>query len=326
MDKKLEKYLKQLKSGAEINLISKMIEMGVEIEIISSGDKMLRARFEGREKILISNRLDFDTLDKIRLSTNKNASKLIFKEANLETPKGIIASSFSEAKIKIEESGIKFPLVAKPLKGSDSRGVFLGIDNFEDLKNIFRKGDFNESNKFLVEEFFAGNNFRLLVLGGEFIACVQRTSANVIGDGESTIRKLIENKNKNSISGHKIIVDNALEKNLVDQGFNLETVLRQKQRVYLRKIESVSTGGDSIDKTNQVSEFFKDIARKATKAIGLQRAGVDIITDDISKDNCEYKVIEINSKPGLTIHEKPLVQGETHQVTKKFIEAYFKRD
>ena len=44
----------------------------------------------------------------------------------------------------------------------------------------------------MVESFVSGNDYRVLVIGGHMIAVAQRIPAHVVGDGEHTVRELVE--------------------------------------------------------------------------------------------------------------------------------------
>ena len=47
----------------------------------------------------------------------------------------------------------------------------------------------------IVETYVAGNDYRCLVIGGKVAAIAERVPASVIGDGEHTIRQLVDNDN-----------------------------------------------------------------------------------------------------------------------------------
>ena len=87
------------------------------------------------------------------------------------------------------------------------------------------------------------------------------------------------------------------------QGYDFETVLPKDKRVFLRTNSNCSTGGESIDYTDVMPAKFKKIAEKAAKAFDAKICGVDIIIDDLEKD--EYSIIEINDNPGYSINEWP---------------------
>ena len=55
--------------------------------------------------------------------------------------------------------------------------------------------------------------------------------------------------------------------------------------------------------TQVMPSKFKRIAEKAAKAFNGKICGVDIIVNDLEKD--EYSIIEINDNPGYSINEWP---------------------
>ena len=86
-------------------------------------------------------------------------------------------------------------------------------------------------------------------------------------------------------------------------GYSLDSVIPNGKRVFLRKNSNVSTGGEAVDMTEIMPQYFKDIAEKAASIFNAKICGVDIIIDDINKQ--DYKIIEINDNPGIGINEWP---------------------
>ncbi|MFS8631407.1 MAG: SLBB domain-containing protein, partial [Bacillales bacterium] len=84
--------------------------------------------------------------------------------------------------------------------------------------------------------------------------------------------------------------------------------------VYLRENYNISTGGDSIDYTDEMPDSYKDIAVRAAKAVGAVFCGVDMVIDDIGEeagpDN--YGIIEINFNPAIHIHCYPYKGKNRH--------------
>jgi len=54
------------------------------------------------------------------------------------------------------------------------------------------------------------------------------------------------------------------------------------ERIYLRYNGNLSTGGTARECTDEIHPYNADIAVKAAQIIGLDIAGVDITTEDIS--------------------------------------------
>ena len=169
----------------------------------------------------------------------------------------------------------------------------------------------------LIEEFIKGKEYRFLVIDDKVVGILHRVPANVLGDGVKTIRELVELKNKNPLRGKGYVTP--LEK--INLGENEAIFLKQQNKefdyvplagetVYLRENSNISTGGDSIDYTDDIPQKFKDIAVKASKAAGAKICGVDMMLEDYSDENTNYAIIEINFNPAIHIHSYPFIGTE----------------
>jgi len=69
---------------------------------------------------------------------------------------------------------------------------------------------------------------------------------------------------------------------LKDQGIGKDHVPSLGERIYLRYNGNLSTGGTARECTDEIHPYNADIAVKAAQIIGLDIAGVDITTEDIS--------------------------------------------
>ena len=86
-------------------------------------------------------------------------------------------------------------IVVKP----KSTNFGLGISIFQESTSLsgYEKAldiAFSEDSHVLVEEFVAGTEYRFFILDGKCEAVVLRVAANVVGDGSSSIRELVEKK------------------------------------------------------------------------------------------------------------------------------------
>ena len=80
---------------------------------------------------------------------------------------------------------------------------------------------------------------------------------------------------------------------------------KEGEIVYLRENSNISTGGDSIDYTDDIPQKFKDIAVEASKAAGARICGVDMMLEDYRYENTDYGIIELNFNPAIHIHCYP---------------------
>ncbi|MGE5629990.1 MAG: cyanophycin synthetase [Caulobacteraceae bacterium] len=259
---------------------------------------------------------------------NKTLTKSILYEYGIPVPLGKIVKNEQEALEYSEKLG--YPVVVKPNFGSHGIGVSINLKNPQEVLDAYRIAREYE-NTVLVEKFIKGNYFRVLVVGDKVIAASQRISAHVVGDGKSTISELIERENSNPLRGEghekpltKINIDKVAEQYLKKQNLSLDYIPDMGEVVHLRENDNLSTGGIAIDVTDELHERNKQMVVQAAKIIGLDIAGVDITTTDISRPITETggAIIEINAAPGIRMHHYPY-KGTPRNVAKAVIDMLF---
>ena len=243
------------------------------------------------------------------VTDNKVIVKEILRENNLNTPDGIILEK-GISKRDIEYCTRPFigrSVVVKP--NTTNKGI--GITVFEkpvsqaDLINAIKYA-FHFDTKVIVEEFQKGLEYRFLVIGDECVCVLHRRAASVVGDGKSTIEELIEMKNQepwHGQSGRLITIDEGLKDILKRQKLSLKSIPEKGKRIFVRDNSNCSTGGESIDLTDQAPDEFKRIAVKAAKLFNAKICGVDILIENFNK--FEYSIVELNDNPGIGICECP---------------------
>lgn len=206
-----------------------------------------------------------------------------------------------------EERGFKYPLIIKPATLSQGTGI-TKVYNKSEVPNALEVSLNSESVKkvrtFIVQEFARGNDYRIVVLGDKILQAYKRVPFHVIGDGKSTINELIENKIKSFIDSQR---DKEVDKNdprilerIKEEGYSLNDILEEGKALRLQNIANLSLGGTSIDCTNTISEYFKTMAIQVAKTLNLDMCGIDIIASDIENPSSrDYKILEVNSAPGL---------------------------
>ncbi|HYD36086.1 MAG TPA: hypothetical protein VEA60_00635, partial [Allosphingosinicella sp.] len=134
------------------------------------------------------------------LAGDKAMTKRLLDESGVPVPRGAVVRDVDEAVRAARR--LRYPLVVKPLDGNHGRGVTIGVENEEQLRFGFgearaqaKRGDV------IVEQYFPGNDHRILVVGGRMIAVAERIPARVVGDGISTIRRLVEEVNRDPRRG-----------------------------------------------------------------------------------------------------------------------------
>jgi cyanophycin synthetase len=166
----------------------------------------------------------------------------------------------------------------------------------------------------MVEQYLPGHDYRLLVIGNRLVAAARREPPHVIGDGELSIRELVEqvNSDPRRSDGHatiltKIRLDEIALATLANQGLEVDTVPRKGARVLLRNNANLSTGGTATDVTDDVHQDLAARALEAAKMVGLDLCGVDVVCGSVLRplESQAGGVIEVNAAPGLRMHLQP---------------------
>lgn len=264
----------------------------------------------------------------VDISCDKLLTKELLQIQNIPVAKGAKVSN--AINLLKEAEYIGYPVVLKPQYGNKGKGVILSIDNDKDLLLAYDKIK-EKFNDIIIEKYYEGNDYRVCVVNYEVVAASMRVPPCIVGDGESTIKQLIDILNDDELRGEdhekplsKVKIDDELLSLLNSKKYTLNMVLKEGQKLYLRRNANLSTGGTSIDCTDVISEDNKAICVRVAKAIGLDICGIDICIEDISKSICENGiVIEVNSAPGLRMHTFPS-EGTKREIGKKIVNMMYK--
>ena len=252
----------------------------------------------------------------VELACDKEGTKTILGDAGVPVPKGTVIQYLDELKTAIEDVG-GYPIVIKPLDGNHGRGITIAIDNWSEAETAYDLASAaSKTRSVIVERYYRGSDHRVLVINGKVIAVAERVPAHVVGNGKSKIKELIETTNQDPRRGDghdniltKITIDQTSQTVLEKQGYSLDSVLSKGKIAYLRATANLSTGGIAIDRTDDIHPENVWLAQRVAKIIGLDIAGIDIVTPDISKPLREVDgvVVEVNAAPGFRMHAAPSV-------------------
>lgn len=246
----------------------------------------------------------------VDIAGDKNLTKQLLAEGGIPVPWGDVARTEDEA-VRIAAK-LGDSVVVKPCHGNQGKGVSLNLKSEAEVRTAFRIAQ-SYSEEIIVEKYISGKHFRLLVVGNKLVAAAERIPAHVVGDGIHSVEELIEltNLDPNRGEGHekpltKIKIDPTALLVLAKQQMQPSSVPDVKQVVYLRENANLSTGGTAVDVTEEVHPEIVKLAVRAARIIGLDVAGVDLVTPDIKRplDN-GGAVIEINAAPGIRMHHFP---------------------
>jgi cyanophycin synthetase len=247
----------------------------------------------------------------VDIASDKEETKRMLLEQAIPVAKGTTISSVNDVDRAIREVG--YPLVFKPLDGNHGRGISINIRTREDAVAAYEFAA-RISRRVIVERFVTGYDFRVLVIDNKMVAAALRDPANVKGDGVSTIQQLIDIENMDPRRGYgheKVLTLITIDRDTLDllekKGYTLETVPTKGEKVFVKSTANLSTGGTSIDVTDQVHPQNIFYCERISKIIGLDICGIDIMAQNLSQPLTDTGgvILEVNAAPGFRMHIAP---------------------
>ncbi|NCR40258.1 MAG: cyanophycin synthetase [Microcystis aeruginosa W13-11] len=282
--------------------------------LLLSARAMVQLGYGVHQKRIQATLSSFSGILAVELACDKEGTKTILKDGGIPVPRGTVIQYLDELSAAIEEVG-GFPIVIKPLDGNHGRGISIDIKNQQEAEEAYDLASAaSKTRSVIVERYYKGSDHRILVINGKVAAVAERIPAHVVGDGRSTVEELIDitNRDPNRGDGHanvltKITIDKTVLNVLEKQGYELTSILARGEIAYLRATANLSTGGIAVDRTDEIHPENVWIAQRVAKLIGLDIAGIDVVTEDIRKPLKEVDgvIVEVNAAPGFRMHVAP---------------------
>jgi len=310
-------------------LMREAVRRGIAFDILDKAENFIRLkRDENIQYVRQATKTSLDNYASILAMENKVITKQILEEHGIRVPSGFDYPDRKTAKADFMLFKDK-AVVIKPKSTNFGIGITIIKQNTDKL--IFDRAidiAFESDSSILIEEFIEGKEFRIFVMNDEVVGILHRVPANVTGNGILTIRELVVDKNKDPLRGkgyhtplEKIQLGEAESIFLKAQGKDFESIPEDTEKVYLRENSNISTGGDSIDFTDEIPDSYKAIAVQAARALGVKITGLDMLIPDYTQEatNENYAIIELNFNPAIHIHCHPY-QGKNRKLNEKLLD------
>lgn len=293
-------------------MLREAVLRGVKFELLDRAENFVKFERSGHtEYVQQATKTSKDNYSVILMMENKLITKKVLNSAQISVPLGGHYSNIEEAKADYFRYQSK-PIVVKPKSTNFGIGISILKENENQMHyNQAIDMAFAEDKSVLVEEFVEGREFRFFLIDGKVEGILHRVPANVRGDGKRSISELVELKNQDPLRGkgyvtplEKIELGQAEILFLETQGLTVNHIPADDEIIYLRENSNISTGGDSLDFTDEVDPSYKRIASLAAQAMDVAITGLDMMIPDIkapaTADN--YSIIEMNFNPAIHIH------------------------
>ncbi|GFZ89495.1 ATP-grasp domain-containing protein [Nesterenkonia alkaliphila] len=250
------------------------------------------------------------------LTQDKHSTRLILQDQDVPVPKGMrFTPQDLEAAVDYASEELGYPVVVKPLHGTQGKGVLTGIGDESELRWAFGElsGD-TAQDEIVVEEQIEGEAYRIIVVNGRAVSALISRRCAVTGNGSQTVRQLVEERQQvrrgnPHLMSRPIHVDERLEHLLQRQHTALDSVLEAGRTVHVTYGSNTSQGGEPEQVLEKLHPSILEASARAVEAIpGLGFAGVDFIIPAPDRPLTEQRagICEINSVPAVDSHEYPL--------------------
>jgi cyanophycin synthetase len=264
----------------------------------------------------------------VEIACDKEETKNLLEASEIPVPRGRIVYDEDDLKSAIDKIG--YPIVTKPVNGNHGKGATTNILTWEDAVAGLNAAKVY-GRAVICERFITGRDFRVLVVNYKFVAAALRTPAAIIGDGQHTIKELIDIVNSDPRRGYghekvltAIKVDAFTMDILEKKHYTLDTVLKDKEELWLKPTANLSTGGTATDVTDIVHPSNIFMCERIARIIGLDICGIDIMANDLSTPISENggAVLEVNAAPGFRMHLDP-TEGLPRNVAEPVIDMLY---
>ena len=200
--------------------------------------------------------------------------------------------------------------VVKPASGTGGgRGITTGVRTpWQLARAAAAAAVYGE--QLLVEKQVAGDNYRLLYLDGELVDAFVRRPPMAVGDGRSSVARLVRAENERRLASEAgvsqvlLTADLDLRRTLARQGLSPRSVPRAGQPVVLKTVVNENAGEDNATATGMLCESIVEECARVVRALRVRLAGVDVITPDPAAPLADAGgvVLEVNAPPNFYYH------------------------
>ncbi len=309
--KKLRDLKHELALGPSTgSIVQAAVARGVPFRRLNTGS-LVQLGYGAKQRRILAAETDATPAIAEWIAQDKQLTRNLLQQIGVPVPTGRVVTEAEEAWAVAEDIGV--PVVIKPQYGNQGKGVATNLSTKSQILAAFHAAK-KEGDEIIVETFAPGADWRVLVVGERVIAAARREPAQVVGDGKSTVRQLIEIVNADPLrsDGHStslswIKLDDVSLAVLAEQDFTPESIPTAGQIILIRRNANLSTGGTAEDVTDKVHPLVAARCVEAAKMVGLDICGVDVVAVDIGRPLEEQQgvIVEVNAAPGLRMHLEP---------------------
>ena len=282
-------------------LVEEAYKRGIDVQIDDAAAGLFTLSHGGRRIRCRESLSDLTSAISMSLCQDKCLTHKVLSQAGLNVPTQQLAGNADDNLAFVEEHG---RVVVKPVDGEQGNGVAVDLDSIEQVQQAIEAARAFDS-RVLLESFHEGLDLRIVVIGFEVVAAAIRRPAQVIGDGQHRIQRLIEaqSRRRQAATGgeSRIPLDAETLRTVQAAGYDYDSILPAGQVLAVRRTANLHTGGCLEDVTAVLHPVLADAAIRAARALDIPVVGLDLMVP--AADQPDYVFIEANERAGLANHE-----------------------
>lgn len=273
---------------------------GIDVEVLDAEWGELRLAHAGRSIVTRESLSEMTTAIAMSRCDDKRVTRRIAAQAGISVPRGRVATGDDGDAQFLSEVG---EVVVKPARGEQGQGITVGVSGPEELTAAVELAR-QHCPTVLLEELVPGQDLRVVVIGHEVVAAAVRRPASVIGDGQHTVRQLVEAQSRRRAAAtdgeSRIPLDDATTTTVRAAGWEMDDVLPVGEELEVRRTANLHTGGTIHDVTDSLHPALVTASVRLSRALDIPVTGLDFLVPDVSGP--EHVLIEANERPGLANH------------------------
>ena len=282
-------------------LVEEAYKRGIDVQIDDACAGLFTLSHGGRRIRCRESLSDLTSAISMSLCQDKCLTHKVLSQAGLNVPSQQLAGSADDNLAFLEQHT---RVVVKPVDGEQGNGVAVDLDSIEQVQLAIEAARAFDS-RVLLESFHEGLDLRIVVIGFEVVAAAIRRPAQVTGDGQHSIQRLIEaqSRRRQAATGgeSRIALDAETLRAVQAAGYEYDSILPAGQVLAVRRTANLHTGGCLEDVTGVLHPVLADAAIRAARALDIAVVGLDLMVP--AADQPDYVFIEANERAGLANHE-----------------------
>src|SRR5690606_16830881 len=260
-------------------IVDEAVRRGIAVEVIDAEHGYFALQSAGRRVMCRESLSELTSAVAMSRCDNKLVTQRVMRKIGVRVPEQRRAGSPLENEAFLESHG---PLVVKPARGEQGRGVSVNIGDAEELAAaVEHAGALCED--VVLEEYVEGQDLRVVLIDFAVVAAAIRKPATVVGNGRHTVRELIEKQSRRreaATGGESSIPCDAETQRAVERrGYTLDDVLPERVELEVRATANLHTGGTLHDVTGDLSAQIVSVSEDIARALEIPVVGLDFIVD-----------------------------------------------